>query len=97
MGDKIRLHMMKKPYICEVIRELQLLGYSENRAKELLVRHYRVIKRTMGFGPNAWEFAREVVEIHKALQREFDPNDPDQIYIVNLRSRIKLHRTNWRE
>ncbi|MCP1311911.1 hypothetical protein [Paenibacillus tyrfis] len=97
MGNSIKLHMMNEPYICAVIRELQILGYPESKAKELLVRHYRVIKRTMGFGPNAKEFAREVDEIHKALQRKYDPNDPNQIYIGDLRERIKLHKPCWWE
>lgn len=89
--------MMNKPYICAVIRELKILGHPENKAIELLVRHYRVIKRTMGFQPNAWEFAREVDEIHKALQIRYDPNDPNQIYIGDIRERIRLNKPFGRE
>lgn len=54
MGNSIRQNMMNKPYICAVICELQILGHSEGKAKELLVRHYRVIKRTMGWDRVLW-------------------------------------------
>ena len=87
--------MMDETYIRAVIRELQKVGYSEDKAKETLVRHYRVTKRTIGFGQNADVFAREIDEIHNSLQRKYDPNDPNQVYVGHLRERLRLNKSLW--
>ncbi len=46
-------HMMDRPYIKEVIRELSLLGYEEVQAKQILIKYYRPLKRTLGFRLNS--------------------------------------------
>lgn len=84
-----KMHMMDKPYIRAVIHELGNLGYAGEDAKEVLVRYYRVMRRTVGFEPNARDFAREIVDIHKAVNRKYDPIDPKQIFVGHLRSKIR--------
>jgi hypothetical protein len=46
----------------------------------------------MGFEPNAEDFAREIIDIEKSLNRKFDPADPNQIYIGHLRNRIRRRK-----
>ncbi|MDG0809690.1 hypothetical protein [Cohnella rhizosphaerae] len=82
-------HMMNKPYIRAVINELEGLGFAGDQAKEVLLKHYRVVRRTAGFEPNAADFAREIVDIEKAINRKYDPTDPSQVYIGHLRDRLK--------
>ncbi|AIQ37992.1 hypothetical protein R50345_27295 [Paenibacillus sp. FSL R5-0345] len=81
-------HMLNRPYIKEVIRELKLMGHEDDRAKEILIKYYRPIKRSWGFGPNAYDFAKEIDFLDKAVNREFDSSDPNQIFIGHLKSRI---------
>lgn len=85
-------HMMNKPYIRAVMNELQELGYAGDKAKEVLLRHYRVVRRTCGFEPNAEVFAREIVDIERALNLKYDPSDPNQIFIGHLRNRLKANK-----
>lgn len=84
-----KIHMMDKPYIRAVIHELGNLGYAGEDAKEVLVRYYRVLRRSVGFEPNARDFAREIDEIHKAVNRKYDPTDPNQIYIGHLLDKLR--------
>jgi hypothetical protein len=77
--------MMNKPYIKEVIRELKLMGYEDDRAKEILIKYYRPLKRRWGFEPNAYHFAKEIDYLHKAVNREFDSSDFNQIFIGHLK------------
>ncbi|MEK5057677.1 hypothetical protein BK126_05265 [Paenibacillus sp. FSL H7-0326] len=83
-----KMHMLDKPYIRSVIQELENLGYTGEDAKEMLVRYYRVMRWTVGFEPNAEDFAREIVEIQKAVNRKYDPTDPNQIYVGHLRGKL---------
>jgi hypothetical protein len=85
-------HMMNKPYIRAVMNELQELGYAGDKAKEVLLKHYWVLRRTWGFEPNAEDFAREIIDIEKALNRKYDPSDPNQIFIGHLRNRLKVNK-----
>ncbi|MEK4877912.1 MULTISPECIES: hypothetical protein [Paenibacillus] len=82
-------HMMDKPYVKDVIRELKLLGYEKDEATKILVKYYRPLKRSLGFGPNAYNFAKEIDSIHKAVIKKNDPSEPKQIYIGHLKNRIK--------
>lgn len=84
--------MMDRPYINDVIRELKLLGYEEGKAKEILIRYYRHLKRTCGFRLNSYDFAKEIDSIHKAVNKKFDPSEPNQIYIGHLKNRVKSNR-----
>src|SRR4051812_30383224 len=85
-------HMMNKPYIRAVLNELQVLGYAGDNAKEILLKHYRVVRRTCGFEPNTADFAREIVDIEKTLNCKYDPSDPNQIFIGHLQNRLKANR-----
>lgn len=86
MNNPKSRHMMDKPYIQDVIRELKLLGYEEDEAKRILIKYCRPLKRLWGFGPNACNFAKEIDLIHKAVSKKFDPSDPDQIFIGHLKN-----------
>jgi hypothetical protein len=92
MTSVTRNHMMNRPYIRAVMNELQGLGYAGDKAKEVLVKHYRVVRRTWGFEPNAEDFAREIVDIEKAVNRKYNPTDPNQVYIGHLRNRLKANK-----
>lgn len=87
MDNSRSRHMMDRPYIKEVIRELNLLGYEETKAKQILIKYYRPLKRTLGFQLNSYDFAREIDLINKAVNRKYDPSDPNQIFIGDLKSR----------
>lgn len=89
MKEMTGIHMMNKPYIQAIISELQDLGYPSDQAKCILLKHYRVMRRTTGFELNAADFAREIIDIEMALNRKYDPADPNQIYIGHLRGRLK--------
>ncbi|OMD17302.1 hypothetical protein BJP50_16280 [Paenibacillus odorifer] len=82
-------HMMNKPYIRDVICELKHMGYEDHRAKEILIKYYRPLKRSCGFEPNAYDFAKEIDYLHKAVNRDFDSSDSNQIFIGHLKSRLK--------
>lgn len=79
---------MDRPYIKDVINELQTMGYDEHNAKEVLTKFYKPLKRRVGFDPNAKDFAVEINSIAKAVSRVHNPDDPDQIFIGDLRDRI---------
>lgn len=89
MNNPTSRHMMDKPYINDVIRELKLLGYEEDEATKILIKYYRPLKRSWGFGPNAYNFAKEIDLIHKAVIKKFDLSEPGQIFIGHLKNRIK--------
>ncbi|MEK4192849.1 hypothetical protein [Paenibacillus odorifer] len=61
MDNSKSRHMMDRPYIKEVIRELSLLGYEEVQAKQILIKYYRPLKRTLGFRLNSYDFAKELI------------------------------------
>lgn len=82
-------HMMSRPYIQSVIQELQRIGYPDDSAKEVLVKHYKGVKRTWGFDPNPKDFAKIIDEINRAVIRKYDPTNPDHIYIGDVRDRLK--------
>lgn len=89
MNNPTIRHMMDKPYIKDVIRELRHLGYEEDEATKILIKYYRSLKRSWGFSLNAYNFAREVDLIHKAVIKKFDPSESGQIFIGHLKKRIK--------
>lgn len=89
MNNPTSRHMMDKPYIKDVIRELTLLGYADDEATKILIKYYRPLKRSRGFGPNAYNFAKKIDLIHKAIIKKFDPSEPGQIFIGHLKNRIK--------
>jgi len=88
--------MLDRPYIRDVLEHLQSLGYEFGKAKELLIRFYRPIKRTYGFYPNAREFAIIVHELNEVVLRKHDPTDPNQIFIGHLRERLKKKKERRR-
>lgn len=85
-----RVQMFEKAYIKDVLRELEVLGYKGDSAKETLLRNYRVIKRWLGFGPNAVNFAREIDDLQKRREIKYDSSNPDHIYIGHLKEEIKI-------
>lgn len=77
--------MMDQPYIQDILKHLQSLGYELDKAKELLVRYYRSVKRMYGFSLNARDFAILVHELNEAVHRKYDPTDANQVFIGHLR------------
>ena len=51
-------HMMDRPYI--KIGELSLLGYEDVQDKQILIKYYRPLKRTLGFQLNSYYFTKEI-------------------------------------
>lgn len=92
MTKTTKSSMMSDPYILEVLRELENMGHQPESAKRVLLRFYRPVKRVWGFEPNARDFALEIESVNKAVQRQFNPDDPNQIFIGDLRSRLKEGR-----
>ncbi|GMX66636.1 hypothetical protein Elgi_59080 [Paenibacillus elgii] len=84
--------MMRKHYALGVISELQRLGYSEEDAKSVFMRYYRGIKRSFGLDMNVNDFAKMIDEFHQAVNRKYDPNNPDHIYIGHIRDRFRKHK-----
>jgi hypothetical protein len=84
--------MMDKPYIQSVLRELQNMGYQGDEAKEVLISHYKGVRRTWGFNPSAKDFAKVIDEIQQAVIRKYDPNNPEHIYIGHLRDKVKARK-----
>lgn len=86
--------MLDRPYIRDVLEHLQSLGYEFDKAKEILIRFYRSIKRVYGFSPNARDFAILVHELNEAFHRIYNPTDPNQIFIGHLREVMLMVKTN---
>jgi hypothetical protein len=84
--------MMTDPYILEVLRELEKQGHADDEAKKILLRYYRPVRRVWGLEPNAQDFAREIESVYQAVNRKYDPNDPDQIFIGDLRGHFRKSR-----
>ncbi|AIQ35987.1 hypothetical protein R50345_15990 [Paenibacillus sp. FSL R5-0345] len=80
---------MESPYIKDLIRELEKLGFSEDEAKKILVRFYKTLKRTWGLNPNAYDFAKKIATLNEATKRTIDLSDPNQIFIGHLKNKIK--------
>ncbi|MCZ8514975.1 hypothetical protein O9H85_21635 [Paenibacillus filicis] len=89
MGRMTSRRTMYKHYAQGVIAELKQMGYFNGRAKEVFLRHYKDMKRTFGLEPNVGEFAKLVDEFERAMNRENNPNDPNQIFVGHLRDRTK--------
>lgn len=68
------------------------MGHRPECAKRVLIRYYRPVKRVWGFGPNAHDFAREIESVNQSVQRQYNPDDPEQIFIGDLRERLKQAR-----
>lgn len=79
---------MRKNYALGVIVELKYFGYSEVDAKTVFMRHYRGMRRSYGHNLNIHDFAKMIDEIERALNRKYNPNDPNQIYIGHIRDRM---------
>lgn len=77
MKENSSTHMLEKPYIREVLNELQQMGHEGDKAKQILIRFYRPVRRTWGFEPNARDFAREIEELSRAVLKKYNPLDPD--------------------
>lgn len=78
-----------KHYALGVMSELHRLGYSKTEAKTAFLRHYRGMKRSYGLYMNMYDFAIMIDEIERALDRKYDPENPDHIYIGHLREQMK--------
>jgi|GEM_PF-1365277 hypothetical protein len=76
---------MRRNYVMGVIVELQRFGYSEKDAKAVFIRHYRGLKRSYDHYLNIHDFAMLIDEIERALNRKYNPNDPNQIYVGHIR------------
>ncbi|WDH83296.1 hypothetical protein [Paenibacillus urinalis] len=81
--------MMHKYYAQGVISELQQLGYPCEQAKSVFFRHYKDMKRLFGLEQNVSDFAKMVDEFERALNRKYNPNDPNSIFVGHLRDRAK--------
>jgi hypothetical protein len=92
MTRTTRLQMLTDPYILEVLRELEELGHEGDEAKKILLRYYRPVRRVWGLEPNARDFAREIESVNQAVNRKYDPNDPDQIFIGDLKGYFRNPR-----
>ena len=80
---------MNRHYAQAVICELQRIGYSSEQATVVFFRHYRDMKRTFGLEPNVHDFAMLIDEFERAMNRKYNPNDPNSIYVGHLRDRLK--------
>lgn len=80
---------MRKHYAQGVIVELQSLGYTEQDAKRVFLRHYRWIKRGYGLNMNVNDFAIIIDEIERTMNRKYDPDDPVHIYVGHIRDRVR--------
>ncbi|MFC0212439.1 hypothetical protein ACFFK0_08185 [Paenibacillus chartarius] len=89
MKDEKSKKQIYKQYFMGVIEELKRMGYSEADAEMIFNRYSDDIIDIWGFYLNTYDFAKEIDELHRAVQREFDPNNPDHIYIGHLRERIR--------
>lgn len=78
---------MYKQYFIGVIEELKKMNYSEAESRMMFNRFSNDILDIRGFYLNTFDFAKEIVELHQAVQREFDPNNPDHIYVGDLGNR----------
>ncbi|MNT19303.1 hypothetical protein D3C72_1545590 [compost metagenome] len=85
----MKSHMLDRPYIKDVIKELEKLGFKGDSAKDILIKYYRVLKRSIGFNPNACNFAEEIRRLDIASRHQHDTSDSDRIYIGHLRVKIK--------
>ncbi|WP_442602775.1 hypothetical protein [Paenibacillus sp. KN14-4R] len=84
--------IMNKHYAQGVISELQHLGYPCEQAKAAFFRHYRDMKRTFGLEPNVSEFAKLIHEFEIAMERKYNPNDPNHILVDHLQQQVKTKK-----
>ncbi|QWU15621.1 hypothetical protein SAMN04487895_12845 [Paenibacillus sophorae] len=80
----------RKRYIIAVIKELERLGYSNDEARKITIRYYRIMARTSGFYYNVYDFAKEIIELEKSKKLIYDPLNPNHINLEPVRQRIKL-------
>lgn len=88
------MHLIHKHYAEGVISELQHLGYSDGLAKEVFLRHYRDMRRTFGLESNVSDFAKMIDEFERARNRQYNPNDPNQIFVGHLRDRERMSKAH---
>jgi hypothetical protein len=79
----------EKPYIRAVLEELKSFGCNNEDAKIITLRHYRVMKRTLGFYLNAGDFAKELYRLEIASRVKYDKNNPDHIPLEPIRERLR--------
>ncbi|MBV6712504.1 hypothetical protein [Paenibacillus chitinolyticus] len=78
-----------------VIEELKKMDYSEAEARIMFNRFSNDILEIRGFYLNTFDFAKEIVELHRAVQSEFDPNNLIRyMYAIWV---IALEKMNYRE
>ncbi|MGG1599136.1 hypothetical protein [Paenibacillus naphthalenovorans] len=81
--------MMVKHYAQAVILELQQLGYPCELARDVFFRHYKDMRRLFGLEQNVSEFAKMIDEFEQSMNRKYNPNDPNQIFVGHLRHRVR--------
>ncbi|WP_341282075.1 hypothetical protein [Paenibacillus sp. FSL H8-0537] len=84
--------LINKHYAQGVIEELQQLGYHGEQAKNVFFRHYKGMKRVFGLEPNVSEFAKLIDEFERGMNRKYNENDPNRIYIGHLRHIVKKNK-----
>lgn len=85
MNDR---HNRTKYYAIAVIKELQLRGYTEDDAKTVFLRYYRIMKRSGGLNMNPSDFAKEIDEIERSV-RDQKPEDPYRTYMNYIRQQTR--------
>jgi hypothetical protein len=86
------LRLRGKSYAIGVINELERNGYSESNARKVFLRHYRGLKRIYGLNLNVFDFAKVIDEIEHSVNRKFEPDDPNLIYIGHMRNQLEISR-----
>ncbi|MGG3456647.1 hypothetical protein [Paenibacillus rhizolycopersici] len=84
MKDEKSKSEMYKHYFMGVIEELKKMDYSEAEARMMFDGLSNDILEIWGFYLNTFDFAKEIVELHQAVQREFDPKNPDHTNLDDL-------------
>ncbi len=78
MKDEKSKNEMYRQYFMGVIEELKKMDYSEAEAKMMFNRFSNDILEIRGFYLNTFDFAKEIVELYRAVQSELDPTNPLQ-------------------
>lgn len=88
MDEKSKSEMYKQ-YLMGVVEELKKMDYSEAEARMVFDRFLNDILEIRGFYLNTFDFAKEIVELHQAVQREFGLNNPDHINLDDMGDRTQ--------
>ncbi|AJY76279.1 hypothetical protein [Paenibacillus beijingensis] len=79
----------QRHYVESVLNSIINMGYDNETAKKMFLDNYRIVKRRYGFGPNAENFAKEIIDLDTISKIKYDPNNPDMIDLRKIRKRIK--------